>query len=105
MPRRIYLDTNQFTNCVEPRVTGWTLAGLADLRKGMHGAFDANEAVFLGSQFHLEEMSRIIPAYRAPVIQFFWDLVRWNLLLPTVDLARAEVEELTCPAIFGPAET
>jgi hypothetical protein len=88
---RIYLDTNQWTNCVEPRVAGWTTRGLEDLRAAMRTKLDAGDASFLGSHFHLEEMSRTPDQYRRPIIEFFWSMVRWFVLLPTVELAKLEV--------------
>lgn len=90
-PSRIYLDTNQWTYCAEPRVAGWTAAGLADLRAAMREKLEADEIVFLGSHFHLEEMSRIPDEYRRPIVEFFWSIVRWFMLLPTMELAKLEV--------------
>ena len=90
-PTTIYLDTQEWTNCIEPRVPGWTTAGLEDLRAAIE-RIRACEIVVLGSEYHIEEMSRIPAQYRRPIIEFFWRVVRWNLLLPTHLLARKEVE-------------
>ena len=90
-PTKIYFDTHQWTNCVEARVPGWTLAGLTDLRAAMLAKINTGEIEFLGSQFHIQELSRIPEPYRRPIVQFFWDTVRWLVLKPTVDLARLEV--------------
>ena len=91
-PLKIYLDTHQWTNCIEPRLAGWTVAGLDFLRATMVSQVRADRIALLGSQYHLEEMSRILAQYRRPIIEFFWTVVRWNLLLPTQLLARREVE-------------
>lgn len=51
----------------------------------------AGEVEFLGSHFHLEEMARIESGARRRIIEFFWSMVRWLILLPTVELAKLEV--------------
>jgi hypothetical protein len=44
-----------------------------------------------GSIYHLEEATRIASYKRARWINFFWEVVRWYLLLPTDILANEEV--------------
>lgn len=90
-PACIYLDSQQWTNCVEPRVAGWTAHGLDDLRSGMRKKLGAGDVAFVGSHFHLEEIARIHPVARRPIIEFFWSMVRWLVLRPTVELAKLEV--------------
>jgi hypothetical protein len=88
---RFYLDTHQWTYCVEPSLPGWTSAGLADLRAAMIQAVNDGRAICVGSQFHLQEISGIPRQYRIPILQFFWEVVRWSLLKPTAELVEAEV--------------
>ncbi len=90
-PVKIYLDTNEITNCVEPRLAGWSAAGIEALRVALSQRIQRDEVICLGSQFHLEEMSRIPALYRRPILTYFWSIVRWYVLLPTYDLARREV--------------
>lgn len=90
-PLKIYLDTNEITNCVEARSTGWSASGVAALRSAIARGIERDEIICLGSQFHLEEMSRIPTQYRRPILTYFWSVVRWYVLLPTYDLAKREV--------------
>ena len=90
-PIRIYLDTNAVSYCLDP-LPGWTPKGLEELRATLAAKIQSGEIVVIGSQFHLEEASRMAAEKRPSFITFFWDTVRWNLLLPTNQLAKLEVE-------------
>lgn len=88
--KRYYIDTNCISNCLSPRVAGWTEAGLSGFRDELRRAADKAEIVIVGSQFHLEEASRLKGDGRRQWIAFFWDLVRWNILRATFELAKLE---------------
>lgn len=94
MPQTAYLDSQCIAYLLGQPVfnQGWTKAGTAKLRSAVVDAIRREELVVLGSQFHLEEASRIPDndGARKRFLKFFWDTVRWALLLPTYDLAREE---------------
>lgn len=91
MPTRYYLDSNCLTYCQAPILPGWTPAGGEVIRRNLFGALDRDELVVIGSQFHLEEASRI-SVHRADWVKFFWDVVKWNVLLATIELAVLEAK-------------
>ena len=70
---------------------GRAQAGGAAIRRNLFAALDRDELVVVGSQFHLEEASRM-SAQRAEWMRFFWDVVKWNLLLATTELVVLEAK-------------
>ena len=92
MPQaRYYIDCNCLSYCQVPSLPGWTPAAGATIRKNLFGALNRDELVVVGSQFHLEEASRI-SVHRAKWVRFFWDVVKWNLLLATTELVALEAK-------------
>jgi hypothetical protein len=93
MARAVYLDTQcLFYLLGDPVWRGWTAAGTADLRVAVAQAIAADEIIINGSQFHLEESSRVSEEPRKQFLKFFWDIVRWFVLLPPYDLVLKEAE-------------
>jgi hypothetical protein len=94
MSQRAYLDSQCLAYTFgQPLYTGWTRAGTERLRAAIADAFRDDRIVICGSQFHLEEASRIPDeGARRRFITGFWDLVKWNLLLPTYDLVKLEAK-------------
>ena len=84
-------DSNCLSYCQAPILPGWTPAGGEVIRRNLFGALGRDELVVIGSQFHLEEASRI-SVHRASWVKFFWDVVKWNVLLATIDLVVLEAK-------------
>lgn len=90
-PARYYIDCNCLSYCQVPNLPGWTPAAGAAIRRNLFGTLNRDELVVIGSQFHLEEASRI-REHRAEWVRFFWDVVKWNLLLATTELVALEAK-------------
>jgi hypothetical protein len=94
MPQKAYLDSQCLAYLLGQPVfnQGWSKAGTAKLRTAVDGAIRKGELIVLGSQFHLEEASRIPDGNgeRKRFLEFFWNTVQWALLSPTYDLVREE---------------
>lgn len=91
VPRSVYLDVNVISNLMGRARKGWTQAGLDDLRSAALRARRDGLVAFIGSHYHIEEASRMPANLRGPFLEFFWDAVAWNLLLPVNELTLAEV--------------
>lgn len=94
MAQAVYFDHNCLAYLLGQPVlngAGWTDTGTTALRAELRHAVAGGQIVVLGSEFHLEEASRIPDdAARRRFLDFFWDTVKWWLLMPTRDLTRAE---------------
>jgi hypothetical protein len=92
-PRSRIHHSNSFANLLgQPAFTNWTQAGAAKLRTQVGEAMRKDRLVIYGSQFHLEEASRIPDdrGLRTRCIRYFWDHVKWNLILPTKEVGILE---------------
>lgn len=87
-----YLDTNALQYCLgDPLLPGWSAAGAAVLRDRIRTSLDDEQIEILGSQFHVEEFSRIgSTEARRQILDYFWKTIGWLLLMPTYDLTKAE---------------
>lgn len=92
MATRYYLDSNCISYCLTPVLPNWTLTGVKAIRNSLLRAINRDQVVVVGSQFHLEEGSRIEEKSRQQWMRFFWDAVGWSLLLPTSQLAVLEAK-------------
>jgi len=92
MPTRFYLDSNCLSYCLTPRNQTWTDSGVSRIRERVIQAARSEEIIVLGSQYHIEEASRIPPSLRSEWMRLFWEVVRWNFLRPTDELSRLESE-------------
>jgi hypothetical protein len=107
MSRRFYLDTNTYSYCLGLSfLPGWTQAGSDAVQTALLTAVRRNDILVLGSQFHLEEGSRIPDSARkAAFLSFFWECVRWYLLLPTSTLVTEEAQRKRPLAANEPFES
>ena len=92
VPQSVYLDVNVISNLMGRARKGWTQTGLDDPRSAALRARSDGLVEFIGSHYHIEEASRMPANLRGPFLEFFWDAVVWNLLLPVNELMLAEVE-------------
>src|SRR5687767_9027170 len=90
-----YLDLNALSYCLGGyfSLQGWTQTGADALRAAIAASLKRDDISILGSDFHLEEASRIPDASeRRRLFDFFWTTTGWLLLMPTYSLARAEAK-------------
>jgi len=96
MPQAIYLDSNCLAYLTGQQVfdsKGWSKTGTENLLRAVNGALIADRIVLYGSHFHLEEASRIHDvAARRTFVDSFWNLVKWNMLMASYDMALKEAE-------------
>lgn len=96
MPQAIYLDSQCMAYLLGQPVLdskGWTAARTRALGDAVDRAIGDGTVVLYGSHFHLEEASRIShDDARRRFMDFFWCKVKWNVLLPTQELAVAEAQ-------------
>jgi hypothetical protein len=93
MAQAVYLDSQCLAYLYgQPVFREWTRQGVEDLRGAVDSAIDEDRVVLYGSHFHLEEASRIRDdqEQRRRFLKFFWDVVKWYVLLPGYDLAKEE---------------
>jgi hypothetical protein len=92
---RYYCDNNAFGDFLDPRTgSAWTRRGLSQLRVAVLQSVSRGTVVMLGSLYHLEELSapRRREEARREMIRFFFDTVRWNLLLTVSEIVRLEAK-------------
>ena len=96
MPQAIYLDSQCMAYLLGQPVLvskGWTGPGTKALREAVDRGIGDGTVVLYGSHFHLEEASRIPDDdERRHFMGFFWCKVKWNVLLPTHELALKEAQ-------------
>lgn len=101
MPQSVYLDSNCFAYALgQPVPNGWTPDGIRNLHDAIAAALHSDRIVIYGSEFHIEEASRISdPDSRRRFYTFFWNAVKWYVLLPTYDHARPRrwTSVISCP--------
>ncbi len=91
--RTYYLDSNAWAYCVgPPGLQGWTAAGTKALRESITAAVRSGGVNVIGSQYFVEEASRISNVgARNRVLDFFWETTGWLLLIPIDELVPLEV--------------
>jgi len=78
--RTYYLDHNALSYCLGGyfSLQGWTQAGADALRAAIAASLKRDEIAILGSDFHLEEASRIPDASeRRRLFDYFWATIGW----------------------------
>jgi hypothetical protein len=93
MAQAVYLDSNCISYLLGQSVLGgstWTDKGTASLRTAVRRAISDDRITVCGSHFHLEEASRMSEEARQRILDFYWELVRWHVLLPTHELSIEE---------------
>jgi hypothetical protein len=94
VPQYVYLDSHCLAYALgQPVPNGWTSGGIYKLQESILAGLRDDRIVICGSEFHIEEAARISePDTRRRFYRFFWDLVKWYVLLPTHDLVLKEAE-------------
>jgi hypothetical protein len=94
VPQTVYLDSHCLAYALgQPVPNGWTSGGIRRLQDSILASLRDDRIVICGSEFHIEEAARISQLdARRRFYTFFWEIVKWYVLLPTYDLVRKEAE-------------